>query len=70
MNEQCFEFDECDTTTPFIEAGKAVLSAEYLQEYVDDADARQTLCSAANALQFSTLVLPLDLGDEFRFACF
>ena len=69
VNEQCFEFDECATTTPFIEDGKAVLSAEYQQDFVDDAGAREALCDAATALQFSTLILPLDLNDSFRFSC-
>ncbi len=70
VNEQCHEFDECDLLTPFIDAGKPVLNAEYRADYVNDRHgARQTLCSDANQRQFSTLVLPLDLDDSFRYSC-
>ncbi|HNP26534.1 MAG TPA: endo alpha-1,4 polygalactosaminidase [Nitrosomonas sp.] len=70
VNEQCHEFDECDTLAPFIQAGKPVLNAEYLQKFSDDADERRTLCNMANNAQFSTLVLPLNLDDSFRLSCF
>ncbi len=69
VNEQCFEYDECEYLTPFIDANKAVFNAEYDQTYVDDSTARTALCSAANSLQFSTLVLPLNLDDSFRYSC-
>lgn len=29
LNEQCFEYDECELLLPFIEAGKAVFGVEY-----------------------------------------
>jgi hypothetical protein len=45
------------------------LNAEYRQIYVDDAAAREALCSEAQARQFSTLILPLELDDTFRFSC-
>ena len=70
VNEQCHEFDECDTLEPFIQAGKPVLNAEYLQKFSDDADERDTLCNSANNALFSTLILPLDLDDSFRLSCF
>ncbi len=70
VNEQCFEYDECDALTPFIEAGKPVFNAEYADVYVSDSSARQTLCSTANAMSIQTLVLPLALDDSFRYACF
>jgi len=69
VNEQCHEFDECETLEPFIQAGKPVLNAEYLQVYVDNPGARQAVCDAANDRQFSTLILPLDLDDSFRLSC-
>jgi hypothetical protein len=69
LNEQCHEFDECDLLQPFIEAGKPVFNAEYDQPYVDDANARAELCASAVADGLQTLVLPLDLDDSFRFAC-
>lgn len=70
VNEQCFEYDECDKLVPFIDAGKPVFNAEYHDDYVSNTNnARITLCIDANALQFSTLILPLNLDDEFRFSC-
>lgn len=69
VNEQCFEYNECDTLQPFIDYGKPVLNAEYLQQYADNETARNQLCAEANQMQFSTLVLPLDLDDSFRYSC-
>jgi hypothetical protein len=69
VNEQCFQYDECDLLAPFIEQDKAVLQAEYRQLYVDDTAARENLCQDAQGRQFSTLILPLDLDDAFRFSC-
>jgi hypothetical protein len=69
VNEQCFEYDECDLLAPFISNGKPVLNAEYSAEYVDDATTRDVLCSESVTNQFSTLILPLDLDDEFLFSC-
>ncbi|MDR4514994.1 endo alpha-1,4 polygalactosaminidase [Nitrosomonas sp.] len=69
VNEQCHEYDECDALEPFIQAGKPVLNAEYLQKYSADANERDSLCNAANHARFSTLILPLDLDDSFRLSC-
>lgn len=69
VNEQCFQYNECDRITPFIEAGKAVLTAEYKAKYVENAEARNNLCTKANNKSFSTLILPLELDDTFRFDC-
>lgn len=69
VNEQCHEYAECDLLAPFIAANKAVLNAEYQSVYVTDSAARNTLCIDAVNRQFSTLVLPLDLDDSFRYAC-
>ncbi len=70
VNEQCFEYSECDLLAPFINRGKPVLNAEYKQNYVNDANARQALCNDSTARQFSSLILPLDLDDSFRLSCF
>ncbi len=69
VNEQCFEYSECDSLAPFINNGKAVLNAEYKEEYVNDDTARNAMCVESLNMQFSTLVLPLDLDDVFRFSC-
>lgn len=69
VNEQCFEFQECNLLTPFIDNGKAVLNAEYADKFVTDETERDAMCSESINMQFSTLVLPLDLDDSFRFSC-
>lgn len=69
VNEQCFEYNECDLLAPFIENGKPVLNAEYQQKYVDDSSERDALCLDSTSRQFSTLILPLALDDNYRFSC-
>ncbi len=69
VNEQCHQFDECDTLTPFTSAGKPVLNLEYANRYVNDSTQRQQLCDDAQARGFYTLVLPLALDDAFRLSC-
>lgn len=66
VNEQCFEYDECDLLDPFIAAGKAVFGAEYTEG--DLATLGATVCPRANAKDFDTLIKHLDLGAE-RFSC-
>jgi len=69
VNEQCFEYAECDLLVPFINDGKAVLNAEYSQDLVTDSNRRDALCIESLDMQFSTLILPLDLDDSFRYSC-
>lgn len=69
VNEECFEYDECDLLEPFVQQGKPVLQVEYGQAYVNDPAARARLCAQSLDLQFSTLILPLALDDSFRFSC-
>ena len=69
VNEQCFEYDECNALEPFILDNKAVLNAEYKAQYVSNTAARNSLCTDALNRQFSTLILPEDLDDSFRYSC-
>ena len=69
INEQCFEFNECDKLRPFIQHNKAVLNVEYKADYVSNPTARKALCEDARKREFSTLVMPLALDDSFRFSC-
>ena len=55
INEECAEFDECETLTPFIEAGKAVFHAEY-------ALTTNQFCPTTTALGFSSMRKRLELG--------
>ena len=69
VNEQCFEFAECDLLQPFLDAGKPVFSAEYASNLVNDSAARAALCADARGRKLHTLILPIDLDDSFRFSC-
>ena len=66
INEQCHEFDECQSLLDFIVMGKPVFNAEYLQSYKDNPD---LVCTSALASKFSTLILDEELDDSFRFSC-
>ena len=61
LNEQCFEYDECETLLPFIDAGKPVFHVEY------ELDTGQ-FCETANALNFNSLRKQLEL-DAWRESC-
>jgi hypothetical protein len=66
INEECFEYDECDALEPFIAAAKPVFQVEYSESDLDDKASE--VCPAANALNFDTLIKHLDL-DAPRKAC-
>ena len=61
VNEQCFQYDECDRLEPFIAAGKAVFDIEYDLE-------RSEFCPQSRRLSFSSLRKRLSLGP-WRAAC-
>ncbi len=61
LNEQCFQYNECDLLLPFIEDGKAVFGVEYEL----DTDA---FCSEAKAMDFDWLKKKYDL-DATRESC-
>ncbi len=61
LNEQCFQYNECDTLRPFITAGKAVFEVEYKTT-------TSTFCPLANTLNFNSLSKNLVL-DAYRVPC-
>jgi hypothetical protein len=61
LNEQCFEYNECERLLPFIQSGKAVFGVEYNLE-VDD------FCPQANDMNLDWLKKSLVL-DAYRVAC-
>ncbi|MFC1687100.1 endo alpha-1,4 polygalactosaminidase [Patescibacteria group bacterium] len=61
INEQCFEYDECETLLPFIQNNKAVLGVEYNLD-------TDEFCETAASMNFSWLKMNLDL-DGSRVAC-
>jgi hypothetical protein len=70
LNEECFQYDECDQLDSFLAAGKPVLNAEYANDAAAAQQKRSAVCSAATASGLRTLILPWDLDDSFRVACF
>lgn len=61
LNEECFNFAECDQLLPFISAGKAVFGVEYELEPAD-------FCPVANGMGFDFLKKNWDL-DAWRIDC-
>jgi hypothetical protein len=61
LNEQCFQYDECELLLPFVDAGKAVFGVEYEGDPAD-------FCPQANAYDFDWLFKDIDLGPD-QLAC-
>jgi len=61
LNEQCFQYHECDRLAPFVSAGKAVFEVEY---YLSTS----RFCPRANSLNFDSLLKHLSL-DAYRVPC-
>ena len=61
INEQCFEFEECEKLMHFIKKGKPVLGVEYELEM-------NQFCNKANKLNFSWLKMDYELAGK-RISC-
>lgn len=61
LDEQCFQYKECDKLLPFINAGKAVMEVEYKLN-------PPQFCPQANAMNFNSMKKHLNLGP-YRVAC-
>ncbi|OGJ47713.1 hypothetical protein A2344_01360 [Candidatus Peregrinibacteria bacterium RIFOXYB12_FULL_41_12] len=61
VNEQCFEYDECESLTEFIDQNKAVFGVEYELE-------PEEFCAQANEMDFSWLKMDYEL-DGGRIGC-
>lgn len=61
VNEECFQFKECDKLLPFVQAGKPVWGIEYQGD-------TSSFCPQANQNNFDTLKKRLAL-DAWREAC-
>jgi hypothetical protein len=66
VNEECFEYDECDKLAPFIAANKPVFNVEYTDGALDAKGA--DVCERANALHFDSIIKHIDV-DPPRFSC-
>ena len=61
LNEECFQYQECNLMKPFVDAGKAVFQVEYKLT-------TPSFCAEANRLRFSSMRKRLDL-DAWRETC-
>jgi hypothetical protein len=61
LNEQCFQFDECDLLLPFVQMDKAVFGVEYTGSTAD-------FCPDANSRNFDWLKKKQNL-DAWRRSC-
>jgi hypothetical protein len=61
LNEQCYQYDECDLLMPFVNAGKAVFDVEYSLT-------PQQFCADATRRRFMAMQKHLDL-DQWRSTC-
>jgi hypothetical protein len=68
VSEECFQFKECDSYSPFINDDKPVFNAEYIKKYKEGPDL-DSLCQRSKLLHIQSLVLPLSLNDSFRISC-
>lgn len=78
INEECFQYNECEGYVPMIERGKPVFNAEYklfgpneevLLPVADYPDERAALCAKSREFGFQTLFLPIELDGTFRMSC-
>ena len=61
LDEQCFEYNECDRVQAFVDAGKAVFHVEFNLE-------TSAFCPQANALNFNSMKKNVSL-DAARWPC-
>lgn len=61
LDEQCFQFTECNKLLPFIKTNKAVMEVEYNLNPAQ-------FCASANSMNFNSLKKHLKL-DAYRVAC-
>ena len=61
VNEQCWQYNECDLLLPFVNAGKAVMQIEY-------SASTTSFCPSANARNFNAIKKKLSLNAS-RVAC-
>lgn len=69
INEECFEYNECEGYLPMVAAGKPMFNAEYSQLHIDDPVAREEICVRARQMNIRTLWMPLALDGSFRLSC-
>ncbi len=70
IDEQCYEFNECDYLKPFSEQGKPVYDIEYNQTLASNDTAFSKACAKAFNDSIHLLVMPLSLNGSFVKSCY
>jgi hypothetical protein len=70
LTEECHEYGECAPFSAFITARKPVFVVEYRGTRRAALTLAESVCPIANRAGFRTLILPVELDDEFRVSCF
>ncbi len=65
LNEECFAYNECEETQPFIDAGKAVFHVEYVDDTADGPTLKDEVCGSSSINGFSTLIKDWDLTSWY-----
>ena len=69
LSEECHAYDECDVWGPFVDAGKAVLEAEYADSPSAAAGLASSICAASASMGLRTVVFPHDLDGSWEVPC-
>ncbi|CZS97674.1 hypothetical protein WAI453_008773 [Rhynchosporium graminicola] len=67
VNEQCLQYQECDSFTPFIEANKPVFHIEYPKSAPSiSSNDNRTFCDKSTDTGFSTLLKNMNLDNWYQ----
>ncbi len=66
INEECYQYQECEKLFPFVDSNKPVFHVEYSEEYVQD---YEELCRFSKNHNFQTLILPKELDGSWIIRC-
>ncbi len=62
VNEQCFQYRECEAVERFIKQGKPVFQIEYAKAGKKAKAKARKICPQGNQLDFQTQIKQLNLG--------
>jgi len=66
VNEECFEYNECDKYLPFFKNKKAILNAEYKNYSKEE---KEQICKKGKSLGISTIFVSKELNGSFYESC-
>lgn len=66
---ECHSENKCNEASSFTASNKAVFNIEFGDTYVRDLETRKKMCIDTVQLNISSLVLPQDLTNQFRYSC-